>query len=79
MREDTTSDHGYGNAVQWDWEVNPSDPSGGLFPTETIRPVDPSDPSDGLFPTETIRPADTFLPLEQGAIVHNDIHYDLMI
>jgi hypothetical protein len=44
-----------------------------------ILPVDPSDPSDGLFPTETIRPMDTLLPQERGGIVHNDIHYDLMI
>jgi hypothetical protein len=34
--------------------------------------------ADGLNPTEGILPVDSFLPLEQGGIVHHDIHYDLM-
>jgi hypothetical protein len=49
--------YGDGDAFQWDWEVNPSDPSSGLNPTESI------------FPTETILPA-VFLSLEQGGVVH---------
>jgi hypothetical protein len=45
-----------GDAFQWDWEVNPSDPSDGPFATETI------------FPTETIRPSDpSFLPTYSDA------------
>jgi hypothetical protein len=63
-------------------EFTPTDYS---FDLPSSGVVDPSDPSDGLnptesiFPTETILPADSFLPLEQGGVVHHDIHYDLMI
>jgi hypothetical protein len=45
----------------------PSDPSDGLLPMESLRPVDPSDPSDGLFPTETIRPTESLSIADAGA------------
>jgi len=54
------------DAFQWDWEVNPGDPSDGHFPTETIRPVDPSDPSNGLNPTESVFPTETIQPSDHS-------------
>src|SRR5262245_1065775 len=56
--------------------VDPSDPSNGLnptesvFPTETIRPVDPSDPSKGLNPTESIFPTETIQPASTASWEH---------
>jgi hypothetical protein len=54
-----------GDAFQWDWEVNPSDPSSGLNPTESI------------FPTETIRTSDHFFNQDVSNTALWEHQYDL--
>jgi hypothetical protein len=60
-----------GDAFQWDWEVNPSDPSSGLNPTESIFLT------ESIFPTETTRTGDHFFNQDVSSTAPWEHQYDL--
>jgi hypothetical protein len=53
--------------------VDPSDPSDGLRPTESLHPVDPWDPSAELTVAETTHAGD-YVPMEMITLAHEGLY-----